>query len=167
MKSLNYIKNKAFYDELQKIASLFHIKKNTSKFDLDKYIDFDDLVDVLEEDKEASLKEGKRYPSKEMKKEFDTDGPPPDLESATDYSPKYPTDHLSIKTAAMIPNKLLVNKVLARRYVPQFGSRLANRAVEGQHYLEVGRNYSETADDQDNQQSRSNIYPTHLKRFIK
>jgi hypothetical protein len=132
-----------------------------------------DLIKITEKafkdelKKIASLKEGKRYPSKEMKKEFDTDGPPPDLDSATDYSPKYPTDHLSIKTAAMVPNKFLVNKILTRKYVPQFGSRLANRAVEGQHYLEIGRNYSAMSDDQDNQQGHPSAYPTHLKRFIK
>jgi hypothetical protein len=50
----------------------------------------------------ASFKEGKKYPSKEMKKEYDAanDNVHEDLDAATNYSPKYPTDHMSIKTAA-------------------------------------------------------------------
>ena len=49
----------------------------------------------------ALFHEGRKYPSVEMKSEYDaaTDDVHEDLEASTDNSPKYPTDHLSIKTA--------------------------------------------------------------------
>jgi hypothetical protein len=101
MNWLTQIQLFAFQNELEKIAFSFS-KKKKSKFQFSDYLDIDDLSDALEEDKEASLKEGKKYPSKEMKKEYDAanDSETEDLDAATNYSPRYPTDHLAIKQAS-------------------------------------------------------------------
>jgi hypothetical protein len=100
---LDKVKTAAFYDELNKLASLFHFKKNKKKYRINTDYETDDVVDILEDDidKYSTLKEGITYPSKAAKKEYDAanDSETEDLDAATNYSPKYPTDHLAIKTA--------------------------------------------------------------------
>jgi hypothetical protein len=52
-KELDKIKVASFKDEITKLSFLFNIKKNSKKFHIDQYIDFDDLVDALEEEKKC------------------------------------------------------------------------------------------------------------------
>lgn len=118
---LDKIKTASFKDELIKISKLLSIKKKNKKYRVGMDFEVDDIVDALEEElgKYSALQEGRKYPSPEMKKEYDAanDSETEDLDAATNYSPKYPTDHLAIKTAC---DKFIVQYLVGKNVDGRF-----------------------------------------------